>query len=607
MITVKNLTKSYGARILFENASFMIARGERIGLVGRNGHGKTTFFKILLGAEHADDGTIEIPRNYSIGQVEQLLSFTQPTAVEEVLHEIPEEHREQWRAEKILSGLGFSEEDMMKSPSLFSGGFQVRINLARMLLSEPDLLLLDEPTNYLDITSVRWLIQFLRGWKKELILITHDRNFMDQVVTHTIAIHRMLFKKIEGTTEKMYQQIAKEEEIYEKTRLNDDKRRKEIELFVTRFKSKANIASRVQSRMKMLEKMERREKLADIATLEFAFNYKPIQAKTLLTAEDLSFGYTQTPLFKELSLSIARGDRICIIGKNGKGKTTLLKVLAGILESQTGSITRHQHLQCGTFEQTNISTLDPARTVEDEIAQSSGAERQLVRNICGAIMFEGDDALKKIQVLSGGERARVMLGKIIIAPANILFLDEPTNHFDMDSCDSLLEALDQYEGALVMVTHNEMFLHALADRLIVFRNDGILMHDGNYASFLEKYGWEGELRPETRSRENRKDIRRLRGELMQEKSRTLNPLQKKIEQTETAITSLEQEKKAIEHSLVTAAQNNEGAKVSSLSVRLHEVKREIEKIFEDLDDMTVRFEGMEADFQKRLAELEELV
>lgn len=605
MITVKNLSKSYAARTLFENASFMIAQGERIGLVGRNGHGKTTFFRILLGTEHADSGTIEIPRNYSIGQVEQLLTFTQHTAVNEVLQVLPEHERESWRAEKILSGLGFSPDDMGKAPSLFSGGYQVRINLARVLLKEPDLLLLDEPTNYLDITSVRWLIQFLRLWKKELILITHDRNFMDQVVTHTIAIHRGQFKKIEGTTEKMYQQIAREEEIYEKTRINDEKRRKEIELFVDRFRFKANIASRVQSRMKMLEKMDNREKLANIDSLEFTFSYKPVQAKTLLSAENISFGYSQIPLFEDLSLSIARGDRICIVGKNGRGKTTLLKVLAGLLAPQNGSITTHQQIQSGIFEQTNISTLDPSRTVEDEIASSAAVDRQLVRNICGAIMFEGDDALKKIQVLSGGERARVMLGKIIISPSNVLFLDEPTNHFDMDSCDSLLEALDQFEGAMVMVTHNEMFLHALAERLIVFRNNEVIVHDGNYSSFLEKYGWEDEARTDKRTKENRKDLRRLRGELMQEKSRSINPVKKQIEQTEAILHNLESERMKMEQNLLDAAQANNGTAISELSVKLHELKKTIDEMFDSLDKTTTVYESLESDFQKRLAELEE--
>ncbi|MCX5882395.1 MAG: ABC-F family ATP-binding cassette domain-containing protein [Deltaproteobacteria bacterium] len=355
-----------------------------------------------------------------------------------------------WKAEKILAGLGFSLTDMQQPPETFSGGFQVRLNLTKALVSEPDLLLLDEPTNYLDITSIRWIERFLLNWPHELMLITHDRSFMDKIVTHTLGIHRRKVRKIAGDTGKYYAQIALDEEVYEKTRQNDEKRRKEIELFISRFRAKARLANMVQSRIKTLSKMTRQEKLDKVKDLEFSFQTQPFSAKHVLTVRNLGFGFDpQVPLIQDLDFSIQAGDRICVIGKNGKGKTTLLKLLAGSLAPQKGDITFHPATTAGVFEQTNIQSLVDNRTVEEEILYSHPhVDRQLARNICGAMMFGGETALKKIAVLSGGEKSRVMLGKILVTPVNLLLLDEPTNHLDMESCDALLEAIDSFDGTV---------------------------------------------------------------------------------------------------------------------------------------------------------------
>ena len=268
MIAIDNLSKSYGNQILFEEVHFQINARERVGLVGRNGHGKTTLFSMIVGEEHPDSGTITTPRNYRIGYVRQHLDFTADTLLDEGKKGLPEaERHQQWKVEKILSGLGFSSADMQRHPSEFSGGYQVRLNLAKVLLSEADLLLLDEPTNYLDITSIRWIEDYLINWPHELLLITHDRSFMDRVVTHTIGIHRTKIRKIPGNTEKFYTQIALDEEIYEKTRLNDERRQKEVEQFITRFRAKARLANLVQSRIKLLDKMGKKDKLETLKSL----------------------------------------------------------------------------------------------------------------------------------------------------------------------------------------------------------------------------------------------------------------------------------------------------------------------------------------------------
>ncbi|HPJ15483.1 MAG TPA: ABC-F family ATP-binding cassette domain-containing protein [Spirochaetota bacterium] len=604
MVRINNISKSFGAKSLFSEISFNINSEERVGLVGKNGHGKTTLMRILCGLDSPDEGTIEFPKDYTYGYVKQHLTFSKNTLLEEASSEISSETG-QWMVEKILFGLGFSKEDMNKKPELFSGGFQVRINLAKVLISEPNLLLLDEPTNYLDISSIRWLASFLREWKGEILLITHDRSFMDNIVTHTAAIHRQSLRKIVGNTEKLYEQIAKEEEIYEKTRINDEKKRRDAELFIRRFRAKARLAGMVQSRIKMLDKMEKRDKLASLENLDFTFSSAPFSGKLLSTAEDLSFGYEEgNLLFEKLSFNIIKGEKICIIGKNGKGKSTLLKTIAGELTPSSGKISIHPNVKAGYFAQTNISSLDPGKTVEDEIgAVINFSDRQAARNIAGAMMFEGDDALKKINVLSGGEKARVMIGKILIQPVNMLLLDEPTNHLDMQSCDSLLEAIDAFDGACVIVTHNEMFLHALADKLIVFRNGGVFFHDGDYRSFLDKYGWDEEEKREEKKVSVRKENRRERADVINRRSKTLSPLQKKITELEKQIEVNEAKLRELDDEMLEASSVNDGKLIAETAKKKAALSAETDSLYNEFDSVYSDFDRLSREFETELESL----
>jgi ATP-binding cassette subfamily F protein 3 len=496
MIKIFGLNKSYGKQVLFDDLSLSINRGEKIGLVGRNGHGKSTLFQMILGNVEANSGNISVPKNYRIGHLEQHIHFTKPTVLEECSLGLPEgEEYETWKVEKILSGLGFSEEDMNRNPAEFSGGYQIRINLAKLLVSNPDILMLDEPNNYLDIVAIRWLENFLKSWDGEFILITHDRSFMDSVVTHVAAIHRTKARKIEGDTEKLYNMINQEEEIYEKTRLNEAKKRRQEEIFIARFKARASFASRTQSRVKKLEKQGEMKALDNIEDLELFFNSANFAGSQMMSAEDISFSYNGAEpfLIDKFSISIGRRERICIIGKNGMGKSTLLKLLAGELKPVSGNIYKHPVLQEGYFGQTNKIDLDDNKTVAEEIRSSDkSCTDHKARCIAGGLMFSGDDALKKIKVLSGGEKSRVLLGKILVTPCHLLFLDEPTNHLDMQSCDSLIEAVDDFDGSVVMVTHNEMHLKAVATKLIVFDNNTISIYHGKYDDFLTDVGWADE-------------------------------------------------------------------------------------------------------------------
>ena len=514
--------------MLLDQASLQINPGEKIGLVGRNGHGKTTLLRLLTHQEEPDSGKIQIPGDYHMGYLTQHIRFTRKTVLDECMLGLPEHEKDHyWKAEKILAGLGFSDDEMQQSPEAFSGGYQVRLSLAKVLISEPDLLILDEPTNYLDIVSIRWISGFLRSWPREILLVTHDRGFMDGVVTHIAGIHRHVIRKIPGNTEKYYEQIAQDEEIYEKTRLNEEKRRKEMELFITRFRAKARLAGMVQSRVKALAKMDKKDSLKRIDNLAFSFRDRDFAGKKVMACEGVSFSYEANesdtsnvpnapvgkkqldspsdpstsppgtpdavwrPLIDNFTMTVAPEDRIAIIGKNGKGKTTLLKILADRLSPTSGAIRYNPGVAKGYFEQTNVSSLNPNATVEEEILYSHpDMDRQQTRNICGAMMFEGDNALKRISVLSGGEKSRVMLAKLLAEPLNLLMLDEPTNHLDMESCDSLILALDNFKGAVLLVTHNEMLLDTLANRLIVFKNNTTFLFEGTYQEFLEKEGWD---------------------------------------------------------------------------------------------------------------------
>ncbi len=602
MITADNISKSFGGQVLFDQTGFKLNSRERLGLVGRNGHGKTTLFRMIAGEESPDEGSITVPKNYRIGFIRQHLAFSEDTVLKEGALGLPAAERAQtWRVEKILAGLGFSAADLQRHPLEFSGGYQVRLNLAKVLVAEPDLLLLDEPTNYLDITSIRWIEKFLQNWPHELLLITHDRGFMDRVVTHTLGIHRRKLRKIAGDTSKYYDQVAQDEEIYEKTRLNDERKRQEIEKFVSRFRAKARLAGMVQSRIKALEKSEKRDRLEALKDLDFAFREKPFAAKQLMSVRDLGFGYSE-PLIEGLNLEVGAHDRICIVGRNGRGKTTLLKLMAGFLEPQSGQVSWHPATEMGVFEQTNISSLCAERTIEAEI-MSADAEltSQQARSLAGAMLFEGDLALKPIGVLSGGEKSRVMLAKILAKPINLLLLDEPTNHLDMESCDALIAALDSFDGAVVMVTHNEMFLHAIAERLVVFDGGKVEVFEGGYQDFLDRVGWseenEGAQRIEAPAdKSSRKDLRRQRSEIITERGKLLKPLETRIAELEDRIQALDERQ--------AAAEQCDGAAVHRVSLAIQEAETLNEQLFDELAAVTEDYEQLRAEFDQRLEALD---
>ncbi len=610
MIQVTKVSKQFAGQVLFQDLSFNIAPGERVGLVGRNGSGKSTLFSLILGNQTPDEGEIQIPKGYRIGQLEQHIKFSEPTVLKECCLALEDEEKYDFhKAEKILSGLGFEESDFDKDPKSFSGGWQIRINLCKALLSGPDLLLLDEPTNYLDILSLRWLRSFLRSFSGEVIIITHDRDFMDSVTTHTMGIYRKKLKKIKGDTTKFYSQLAMEEEIYEKTRLNQEKKKEHLESFIERFGAKASKATQAQSKVKQLEKMETLEKLEGQASMGLRFSFKPCPGKELVRVSDLSFGYKEDEvLFRDLNFSIGSQDRIGIIGKNGKGKSTLLNVLAKELTPVTGEIKEHPSVSIGHFGQTNVIKLSSENTIAEEVGMAnSDLSPTQVRSICGSLMFDGENADKKIKVLSGGEKNRVLLGTIVANASNLLLLDEPTNHLDMESIEILTEEVAKYPGAVAIVTHSEELLRRTVNRLIVFNRDGAQLFHGGYDEFLEKIGWEEEQEAKeapSRPKLNKKELHAQRQTIIKERAKICRPLEKERDRLEEEIMNLEVELGTWQSKLELASEAQESDKILESSQKVGELENKVQNNFTRMEELEEQILEHTTYFETELEKLE---
>jgi ATP-binding cassette subfamily F protein 3 len=501
VLKLDGVSKDFGGRRIFDDVSFVLNDGEKLGLIGRNGSGKSTLLRIIAGELSIDGGSVTTSRNYRIGYLEQHSIFRGKSLLEEACSALPDYKSDNcWEVEKLLRNMGFATEDMGRALDEFSGGWHMRLSLAKLLIGEPDLLLLDEPTNYLDILSIRWLKKFLNSWRKSLIVVTHDKNFLDEVTEHTMIIHRGVSKKIVGNVDDLYGQLLEEEENYEKTRINENKKREQIQKYIDRFRYKATLAKQVQSKIKMLAKQDEKHKLETLEQLSFEFAYKNIISnRPLAEVANLKFGYENGKiLIQNLSFKIEKGDRICIVGKNGTGKSTLLRLVAGELRPKAGSISFCGAVAMGYFGQMNVSRLNLENSIEGELwSVDPKIQRNKILNVAGLMMFSGDDHKKKIAALSGGERSRVLLGKIILQQCNLLLMDEPNNHLDMESCASLAESVNNFPGASVTVTHDENFLNTVANRLIVFDDQRTFIFEGSYRDFLKEIGYDSEKTAES--------------------------------------------------------------------------------------------------------------
>lgn len=587
MIQFLNVSKSFGGQSLFKEANFSLGPGEKIGLVGRNGTGKSTLFKLVMGEIIADSGDIKIPKSYKIATLEQHIHFSFPTVLEECLSVLPTEEKfDHYKAEKILFGLGLLGEDMERDPHSFSGGQQIRIHLAKALLKEPNLLLLDEPTNYLDIVSLRWLKKFLRSYPGELIIITHDRQFMDDVVDGIIGISGKIVRKVRGNTRKYYEKVIEEEDLLEKTRLNQERKKKEMMVFVDRFRAKATKASQAQSRLKMIQKMDELQAFEKDIGFQLNFNYKEVASKYLMEVKNLAFSFDGKEfLFSDLDLQLEKGDCVAIIGKNGKGKSTLLNVLSGEYDANRGEVKFHGNVVLGHFGQTNVQRLHAENDVSQELRDANPSLTiTQIRSICGVMGFTGAMAEKKIKVLSGGEKARVMLGRILAKACNVLFLDEPTNHLDMESVEVLTEAISMFDGGVVLVSHNEMLLKTLANKLIVFQGQRPFVFEGNYDEFLAKVGWEEEGKPVLEA-PLKKDVPKQKTNKF-EKIVEVGVDQEQMKKIENDITVLEKFIEMKNAEMVKASTQGDVSRIEGLAKEIHQIESKIDELFSKLEYMS---------------------
>ena len=529
LIQISSLTKSFGDRVLFDNVTWQISDGERVGLCGPNGSGKTTLLKIFAGLEECDAGNVVKPSDLTVGYLPQdglthtgrsvyeeaMLAFEPLMAVKAEMHDledrlghpdVPEGEHEQMLARysdlqdrfrlhdgysidlkiaTVLAGLGFSQADLARPTETFSGGWQMRIALAKLLLARPNLLLLDEPTNHLDLEARNWLEEYLHDYPHAVILVSHDRYFLDTVVTRIAEVYLRALNDYPGNySHYLEESQARLERVREAKRQQDEEVAR-MRMFIDRFRYQATKAAQVQSRIKMLDKIERIEVPPERKRVHFSFPTSVKSGRMVLELKHVRKAYGDNVVFGRADLHIERGDRIALVGPNGTGKSTLMRMLSGVEVPDAGERREGHQVVMQYFAQDEAARLNPDLTVYDTL--EAGSPNQMIpaiRNILGGFLFSGDDVYKKAGVLSGGERTRLAVARMLLRPSNTLLLDEPTNHLDLDSKDVLLDALEDYGGTLIFVSHDRYFVEKLANRIIEVGGGEAHSYPGRYEEFL---------------------------------------------------------------------------------------------------------------------------
>jgi len=628
MLTLSNLSKRFGPKILFREVSLRMMRGEKMGLVGANGAGKTTLFSILLGDMQEDEGKIEWERGTRIGYLPQESAPTGDETVLELATSISDELRNslkvlrenqnlesqerleaqekfaelegfnlEAKAKKILVGLAFQQEDFDKPAKTLSGGWIMRAHLARLLVMEPDLLMLDEPTNHLDLETLGWFQEQVKKFSGSVLTISHDRAFLNTICTGILQISNRKINRYPGNFDNFLIQKKEREEQHLAAYRNQQREIAHHEDFIRRFRAKASKASQAQARIKLLEKMERIDPPEEQdATIAFKFPQPPRSGQRVTTLKNVRQAYGDHLVYSDLNLEVEKQERIALVGPNGAGKSTLLKILANLVPIEDGSRELGHNVSVGYFSQQRVEVLNLERTVVDEAMENtdSSVHEQDARTLLGAFLFRGDDVFKKVKVLSGGEKSRLALVKLLLSPPNFLLLDEPTTHLDMASIDAVIQALKDYAGTLIFVSHDLHFIRALGKRTIRIEAGKITNFAGDYDYYLWKSGSasaqtgliEGlrDARPDqvTMTQDGNKSIsakekRRIRSQERERRKAEKGKLEDKVRKLEKEIMQLEEEQNSCNEELANPDSYNDPEKGKELNERAARLARKLQQ------------------------------
>ena len=638
MISIDNITVEFGGNTLFENVSFLIKEKEKIALIGRNGAGKTTLLKLIAGEMSPTRGNISRPKNLTIGYLPQHIKVNDSKTVREEtltafenifairaniatltaeLNERDDFHSAEYgklieelgyqnerlqmfdsdsieaETEKTLMGLGFRRTDFERRTSEFSGGWRMRIELAKILLRKPDLLLLDEPTNHLDIESINWLESFLKNSKSALLLVSHDKAFVDAVTTRTIEISLGKIYDYKANYSRYLELRAIDRENQIRAYENQQKLIADTQDFINRFRYKPTKAVQVQSRIKMLEKLEPIQiEEVDNSRLNLRFPPPPHSGTISLDIENLTKAYGEHTVLQNIDMQIRRGEKIAFVGKNGEGKTTLVKCIVGDLDYM-GSLRLGHNVKVGYFAQNQAATLDDSKTVFETVDDiATGDIRTKLRNILGAFMFGGEDIDKRVAVLSGGERSRLAMIKLLLSPVNMLILDEPTNHLDISTKNVLKDAIRQFPSSAIIVSHDRDFLDGLVDKVYEFADKKIIEHIGGIGDFLRAKNFNSLHQIEIKNTD-KKDIApqavsgsKLQYEKNKERTRQIKKQERQIELLESDIADLEKEIARLE------AEFTDGNSSDELSVKYHKTQHLLEQKMYEWEILSEELEKM---------------
>jgi len=634
MLTLSDLSKAYGGRVLFAAATLQVNRGDRIGLVGPNGAGKSTLFAIILGTESADAGEVIQERNVSFGYLPQESAPAGDESVVELAtaitpefiklrriikawdadHPIEAQHVEdihdnvhdrfnelggyrlEAKAKQILAGLGFREKDFDRPAREMSGGWVMRAHLARLLTQEPDLLLLDEPTNHLDLEALLWFQDYLKTYPGAILVISHDREFLNQLVGGIVEIRQSKLVRYRGNyDEYLAQREASEIQLLAAYK-NQQREIAHMMDFVNRFRAKNTKAAQAQSKLKQIERMDKIEAPTnDESKIGFRFPQPQRGGQKAITLENIHQAYGENVVYRGMDFKAERGQRIVLVGPNGAGKSTMLKILAGVLTPQTGTRTLGHNVKSGYYSQYRVEMLNPQRAVlEEGLDTPQRVTEQFVRTLLGSFLFRGDDVFKKVSVLSGGEKSRLALVKLLLDPPNLLLMDEPTTHLDMSSIDALLYALDQFEGTLIFISHDVYFIRALANQ-VVHINAGQLTHyPGDYQYYLDKTKATSaraaltsagrDVLPRVQADQqvspagSRKDQKRLEAERRQARSRERKAQQQVVHQLEKEIQALEARQTELTAELEKPETYEKAGRAQQINRELADVQHRLEAL-----------------------------